>query len=404
MKPIQIVGMGLGPDDLTSRHKSIIDGAQVLAGGKRLLDWFSDHRAERLELQRGLTDWLEAVARRAQADRRVVVLASGDPGFFGVAARLAQAVGADNLRVHPNVSAVQAAFARLGQSWQEARVVTLHGRDKNNLWAALASGSKVAVYTDPHNTPNLIAAMMLDRGLDQWRMWVLENMGGPEERVGDYSLEKVGDREYSPLNLVVLKRLREPERLHLGLAEAGFEHEAGLITKSEVRAVALAKLELGPGQCLWDLGAGCGSVGLEATLLVPGGRVIAVERRARRAEQIKANRRRYQAAALEVVRGELPGVLAQLPDPDRVFIGGGGDALSAIIQASTARLPRDGVISAALVRLDSLERARRAMVQAELRVSVTQVAVSRGSDLSGSIMMKALNPVWLVTGKKEAQK
>lgn len=399
MNKIEVIGLGMGPGDVTEAMRAVIAGAGVLAGGRRLLDWFPEHAGRRLPLAGGLEQWIEDLARAAQ-DEKVAVLASGDPGFFGIAARLAERLGRDALRIRPNVTTVQAAFARLGRPWQDARIVSLHGRGFSGLWPSLRGAEALAVFTDPERTPAAIAAAMLERGQAGWRMFVAESLGEPEERCGEYSLEQAAGRSFAPLNLAVLLRQGAPAPLHLGMAEDGYEHQAGLITKAEVRAVALAKLELLPGLTLWDLGAGCGSVGLEARLLLAGGRVYAVEKDPERAGQIEANRARFGAAELSVLRAALPEGLAELPDPDRVFVGGGGADLDVIVTAALARLRPGGVLVVSAVRLGAVQAARRAAQAAGLEADVVQVAVSRSAGLAGDIYFKALNPVWLTQVRK----
>lgn len=399
MIPIQVIGVGMGLDDLPAKSLRAIEQAQVLAGGRRLLDMFPQHLGQRLVLEGRLEPWLRELARLAQ-DQRVAVLASGDPGFFGIAQRLLQHLGPEALVMHPNVTSVQAAFARLKEPWQEAAVVSLHGRGLATLPPALAGRERVAVFTDPTNTPAAVARLLLERGQDCWRMWVLEDMGGPDERLGQYSLEQAAAAQFAPLNLVVLGRQAGPALLRLGLPEEAYQHQAGLITKAEVRAVVLSKLELGPGLTLWDLGAGCGSLGLEASLLLAGGSIVAVERDPDRVAMIEANRRRLGVANLEVVRAELPQGLQDLADPDRVFIGGGGAALGDIINSALGRLRPSGVLVVAAVRLEALEDARAALAQAGLAAEVTQVQISRGAPLGGGSFLKALNPVWLIKGSR----
>jgi precorrin-6Y C5,15-methyltransferase (decarboxylating) len=403
MIPVQVVGMGSGPKDLTSAQAELIAQAQVLAGGMRLLEMFAALQVPRLPLAYNLDSWLDEVAEAAQA-RRVVVLASGDPGFYGVAAKVVERLGPANVVIHPGLTTVQTAFARLKEPWQDVRVVSLHGRDQGSgeaaLWPALAQATRVAVYTDPAHTPDAIARLLLERGQDCWRLAVLEDLGAACERVGEYALAETAGMSFSALNLAVLKRQAWPEPLRLGLPEEAYERRGGLITKTETRVLALAKLELGPGLTLWDLGAGSGSLGLEATLLTPGGRVVTVERAPERAAQIKANRRRFGAASLEVVEAALPGAMASLPDPDRVFVGGGGAALEEIILEAGRRLPAGGVLVAAVVMLTSLEAAQRALALAGLEAEVTQAQISRSAPLAEGLYMKALNPVWLVKGVK----
>jgi len=311
-----------------------------------------------------------------------------------------QRLGPEAVVIHPNVTTVQAAFARLKLPWHGVRVVSLHGRGLPGLLPALAGQERLAVFTDPHNTPAALARLLLDRGQEGWGLWVLEDLGAPGERVGQYTLKQAASSRFSPLNLVVMERLAWPTPLRLGLPEEAYVHQAGLITKAEVRAAALAKLELGPDMVLWDLGAGCGSLGLEASLLMPGGSMVAVERAPERVAMIEANRRRFSVANLEVVRADLPQGLRELPQPQRVFIGGGGEALGDIIRTVLERLAQEGVVVVAAVRLEALETARAALTQGGLEVDVTQVQISRGAALGGGSFLKALNPVWLVKGRR----
>ena len=232
---------------------------------------------------------------------------------------------------------------------------------------------------------------------------MLEDLGQDAERITWMSLAEAQEREFSPMNLVVVvpepgeASPRRPQ-LHLGLPEAALAHQAGLITKAEVRAVVLAKLKLLPGQVLWDVGAGCGSVGLEASLLVPGGKIFAVERHPERAAQIAANRDHYGVDNLEVVCGRAPECLADLPDPHRVFVGGGGPEVGAIIQEAVRRLAPEGRVVVTAALLETLEAARTALEQAGWEVEVVQLQVSRSHPLAGGTALQALNPVWIVTG------
>ena len=259
------------------------------------------------------------------------------------------------------------------------------------------------IYTDPAHPPGEIARFLLARGRSRVRFCVLEDLGQETERVTWMSLAEAQAREFSPLNLVVVVpepgevTSRRPQ-LHLGLPEAALVHQAGLITKAEVRAVVLAKLRLWPGQVLWDVGAGCGSVGLEASLLAPGGKIFAVERHPERAAQIAANRDKFGVDNLEVVCAPAPVCLAPLPDPHRVFVGGGGPEVGAIIQEAVRRLAPGGRVVVTAALLETLTSAQNALEQAGWEVEVVQVQVSRSHDLAGGTALQALNPVWIITG------
>jgi precorrin-6B C5,15-methyltransferase / cobalt-precorrin-6B C5,C15-methyltransferase len=401
MIPVQVVGLGMSPADLTPGALKIIEGAQVLVGGRRLLDYFPQHPAGKIVLGKDPESVIVKLAEQAE-DRLVVVLASGDPNFYGIGPLVVRILGAENVVLYPNLTAVQAAAARLAVPWDRGRVVSLHGRGWEHLDAAMAEPGLVFIYTDPVHSPGAIAQRLLARGRNKTRLCVLEDLGAAGERFAWLSLEEAASRTFSPLNMVVLDQAADslaPPGLHLGMPEEAYASEAGLITKAEVRAAVLAKLELYPGQVLWDVGAGSGSVGLEASLLVGSGRILAVEKNRERAQQISANREKFRVANLEVVCGEAPACLAELPPPDRVFIGGGGEALAAILREVLGRLRPGGLVVLTATLLETLEEARRALRQENRRAEVVQLQVSRGRPLSGGNYLQALNPVWIVTGR-----
>lgn len=399
LRTIHLVGVGMGPDDIGSSAAKLIAAADVLAGGGRVLGYFPQNAAEKILLAGPVDEWIGKISDAAR-EKRVVVLASGDPNFYGVADRLIKTVGPENVRIHPNVTAVQAAFARLKETWADVAVVSLHGRNEDALYDALVRNRRVAVYTDNVNTPSRIAQLLMDRGQTGWRMGVIENLGSADVRVSYYRLQEAVRAVFSPLNIVVLWLKDAPTPLTIGTPDDDYYHEAGMITKAEVRAVALARLSLGAGMVVWDLGAGCGSVGIESTLLTPGGKVFAVEKNEGRISRIKTNRSKFGVAALEVIHGEAPGVLDSLPDPDRVFIGGGGSDLGEIIESSGRRLNDGGVIVVSAVQLESIAIARRTLADLDFDFDMVQIQVSRSSPIGDDQYLKPLNPVCLIRGKK----
>ncbi len=399
MHIVHVAGVGMGRMHITPELRELAESTRTLAGGRRLLEFFPEHSGARLLLDGDISGWLERVAEAAE-NGPVLVLASGDPGFFGVAAKVMERFAPEQVIIHPNVTAMQAALARLKRPWSEVATVSLHGRDWKRFRAALSTHPLVAAYTDPVHTPTAIARLLLERDLDQWKMHVMENLGQDSERCGTYSLHQAEKADFSALNVVVMERLAEPPARSIGRPEEEYEHEAGLITKTEIRSVALGKLDLQPDHVLWDLGAGCGSVGIEASFVLTRGMVAAVEKRPERAAMISANRRRFCAANLEIVSGDTLDVLDVLPDPDRVFVGGGGADLTEIVTRSAARLPQGGVLVAAVVQLASLASAHQAMADAGLDCKTVQVQVSRAEPLGTDQYFKAQNPVWLLAGRK----
>lgn len=418
MIPVQVVGLGMSVGDLPPKALKIIAEAQVLIGGRRLLAYFPDHAARKIPLGKEPEDTLRQIPALA-ASRRVVVLASGDPNFYGVGPLVVRLLGPERVVLHPNITTVQAACARLQISWEDAAIISLHGRSWEPLQTALKRPGKLIIYTDPQHTPAGIAAFMLERGLTQARLCILEDLGQDTERLTWLSPQEAKEREFSPLNLVVMlpgsfaaeallpaaasqdlgsaPHASDP-LLHLGLPDEALAHEGGLITKAEVRAVALAKLQLYPGQVLWDVGAGCGSVGLEAGLLLPGGKIFAIEQDPKRAAQIRTNREKFKVPHLEVICGQAPACFAALPSPQRVFVGGGGRALTGILEEALKRLGKGGRLVLTATLLETLETARAVLRQAGLEVEVVQLQVSRSRPLGDGTYLQALNPVWLLTG------
>jgi precorrin-6B C5,15-methyltransferase / cobalt-precorrin-6B C5,C15-methyltransferase len=404
---IQVVGMGLGAQDLTAHHRDIIAGADVLIGGKRLLALFPDSPAEKKVIGKDVGEVIVYIRRR-MARRSIVVLASGDPLFYGIGANLVEAFGPQRVVIHPNVSSAAAAFARIGQPWQAARVVSLHGkRNQRVLLELLRSEDTVAVLTDPAHDPAGVARLLLEHDLDLFGMCVLEALGTASERVGWHDLRRAASMKFQEPNIVVLKRRPDrPDRkrpLFLGAPDAWFDHEKGLITKAEVRAVTLSKLRLGPRHTLWDLGAGSGSVAVEAALFITAGKILAVEKDPRRVEQINANAKRFGVGNLRAVQAALPEGLAGLPRPHRVFIGGGGRDLPGIITAAAHCLRPDGILVVNTVLLKNLESAAETLRQLGFRTEIVQVQILRGQDMPFSTRLEALNPVWIITGVRKAE-
>lgn len=398
MIPVHLIGLGMSPEDLPARTLKIIQAAEVLAGGRRHLEYFAAHPGQKIVVGKDVAGALAAI-REAAASRQVVVLASGDPLYYGIGRRLVEFVGPENVVVLPNITAVQSAAGALRMTWDDAVVVSLHGRGMGALTGVLGA-EKIFVYTAGPAGPQEIAGLLQRPGMPRYVMCVAENLGTPGQQVSRLRPAEALGRTFAPLNMVVL--IKEggapPHQVHLGLPEADLEHEAGLITKTEVRAVVLAKLRLWPGLVLWDVGAGCGSVGLEASVLVPGGRVLAVEQKPERARQIHVNQAKYGVTNLEVICGAAPGCLEGLPAPDRVFIGGGGRSLANILQTVLPRLPAQGRVVVAATLMQTLTTSTEFLEARGWETEICQVQVSRSRQLGGSSYLQALNPVWIITG------
>lgn len=367
-----------------------VDAAELVVGARRHLDAFAPAGARRLAVDGDLAPVLDAVASQAGP---VCVLASGDPGFFGIVRALAERLGPDALTVHPAPSSVSLAFARLGLPWDDAVVVSAHGRPLADAARRVAAAPKAAVLTSPDAPPEALGRELLTLGARHRAVAVCTRLGSPDELVSKVDLDGLAAGRWDPLSVVVLvdRELSPAPVLAWGLADDGFAHHDGMITKAEVRAVALGKLALPPAGVLWDVGAGSGSVAVECARLAPGLRVTAVERDQAQVARLRENAARHRVT-VEVVHGEAPAALAGLPDPDRAFVGGGGiDVLDAVL----GRLRPDGVVVATYAALD-----RAAAAFARLG-NLVQVTVGRGAALpGGGVRLAAENPVFVAWGPR----
>uniref|UniRef100_A0A7C3WG47 Precorrin-6y C5,15-methyltransferase (Decarboxylating) subunit CbiE n=1 Tax=Fundidesulfovibrio putealis TaxID=270496 RepID=A0A7C3WG47_9BACT len=401
VRPIRVVGLGVGAH-ACPQIEAAVRGADVLCAGERLLARFPGFAGERVVLKAPLDAALDVLeARRAQGGA-VLVLADGDPLHFGIGALLARRFGPQNLVFSPGVTTVQLAAARLGLPWQELPAVSLHGRhDPAPFWAALWAAGQVAVYTGPGHGPGELARMLLDMGLDGARLHVLEDLGEATERVRELTPAQALELDFSPLNLVIVHAPQEGlPRPVPGAPDQSYSRERELITKWPVRAAALAGLRLGPGQTLWDVGAGSGAVGIEACALLGRGAVYAVERDASRCEMILGNARRHGAWQLRVVQGAAPAALEPLPEPDRVFIGGGLGQGADVLRACCQRLAPGGRLALTTVLLASLTTALEHLRALGWAFELTQLQAAHGSPLAGDLRLTPINPVFLLTADK----
>ena len=373
-----------------------------MVGGRRLLDQFKDIQAQKRPIGKDIDGIIEFVDTQSK-QYKIVVLASGDPLFYSIGARMAAALGARRVRIYPNISSVAAAFARIKEPWNDAAIISLHGRkNEDQLINALESKNKIAVFTDPKKNPAWLARRLIEKEFSNFKMCVLEALGSDSERFGWYSLEKAAGMKFTDPNMVVLKRSRlkiKPTRqIHLGAPNSWYDHSDGLITKSEIRAVAIAKLRLAPGQTLWDLGAGSGSISIEASPFIKKGKIIAVEKNTARIEQIKNNRKRFRVRNLEIVQAVLPEGLSRLTRPDRIFIGGGGKDLKPIVTAAAQYLRPGGRMVINTVLIPNLQAVIDALKRLKFDTEVIQIQISRSRQMPWAARLEALNPVWMITG------
>jgi precorrin-6B C5,15-methyltransferase / cobalt-precorrin-6B C5,C15-methyltransferase len=384
---IAVVGVS-GGEPVGKEARASIEAATVVAGAARHLRTLAPLGARTLAIDGPLGDAIEALERERGG---VCVLASGDPGFFGIVRVLAERFGPDRLDVHPAPSSVSLAFARLGLPWDDAAVISAHGRPLADAARRAARHPKAAVLVAPDAPPEALGRELLAVGATHRRAVVCTRLGDPDEHVDIVTLHELAAGEFDPMSVVVLldgEEVAAAPSLAWGRSESRFATRDGLVTKAEVRAVALGKLALPPTGVVWDVGAGSGSIAIEIAALAPGLRVLAIEHREDDVARVAANANEH-GVAIEIVNGEAPAALASLPDPDRVFVGGGG---AAVLDTVLTRLRAGGRVVATFAALD------RALAAHERLGNLAEISVARGKPLAGGVRLEAENPVFVVWG------
>jgi len=336
----------------------------------------------------------------------VAVLASGDPLLFGIGRTLIDRFGADRVTIHPALSAVQLACARLRIPWDDLALISLHGRAAENIPGRILRHERAMLFTDGRNSPDRVAASLLaalavcedTERIQAVRIRVAENLGLVDERLTSGNLAEIAQRTFDPLNMVLIEQPPRPATIRFGLREDEIAHSRGLITKDEIRAATLHRWRLPAEGVFWDIGGGSGSVSLEAAGLCPELAIHTIEKKPEEQANIRANIRHYGAYAIHLVCGEAPEALAAFPPPDRIFIGGSGRRLEAIIDTAVARLADGGriVINAVLPQTETTALA--CLTRLGLRVAASTLAVTRRQLPDGEPQI--FNPITLITGDK----
>jgi precorrin-6B C5,15-methyltransferase / cobalt-precorrin-6B C5,C15-methyltransferase len=401
--------VGIGDDgcaSLSARAFNAIARAQVLAGGERHLAFFEGFEGERILLKNGVARALERIATVAD-EQNVCILASGDPLFFGIGSLIIKRLGAEHVEVVPQPTAMQWAFAKVGLKWDDAAFVSVHGRSREGFLVRLKRVSKLGIFTDEENSPAVLASLMLEHGETDWTAWLCENLAGPDERVRRFSIAELAQcTEVRPLNVIILERAQSEWRPPPCIP---FIHEdefakrvpkKGLITKREVRLLSLAAMRIRPDSVVWDIGAGSGSVSIEAGMMAPDGRIYAIEVDPEGVEICRENLRAHGVDNVRVIAGRAPDALHDLENPDAVFIGGSKGSMEEILDFVLERLRDGGRVVANAITLENAGEIYSTFRRRGLVPEVTLLQVSRGEPLARYLRYEALNPIQIFAATK----
>lgn len=409
MKPWLTV-IGVGDDGLTGlapAARALVDGAELLVGGERHQAMVPRTSAGRLTWTGGLPKAMDTIAQ--WRGRRVVVLATGDPMWFGGGANLSRRFDPSEMTILPAPGAFSLAAARMVWSLPDVETVTVHGRPLEILNLVIEPGLRLLVLSKDGDTPAQVAALLTGRGFGPSRVTVLEHLGGPKERRVGGMAETWNHPRCADLNTLAIECRAGPDARVLprvpGLPDHVFEND-GQLTKREVRAVTIAALEPLPGQVIWDVGAGSGSIAIEWLRAVPArwttrsgpAKAVAIEHNPGRCASIARNALSLGTPQLEVVEAEAPGCFESLPHPpDTVFVGG-GVSTPGLMEACWRSLVPGGRLVANSVTLEG--EARLIEFHARHGGELTRIAVSRAEPVGRLHAFKPLMDVTQYAGTK----
>ena len=419
--PSKIHVIGIGDDGLEAVPNSvrqIIADADVLLGTERTLALMPKSRAERHTMSGDLHQLV--VTLENTGDKRVVLLAYGDPMFYGLARYVCDRLGKDRFVVVPHVSSMQLAFARVMESWEDAYLTDLAKHPLDAVLEKIRTAQKVGLFTTDHTGPPEVARALLDRRIDYFTAYVCENLGARDERVTRGTLEDIAAQRFDPLNVMVLVRdPNAPDRPRdaVGRRLFGNPDEAflqskpklGLLTPAEVRALALAQLDIAPSSIVWDIGAGSGSVSVEAAQMASDGAVYAIEMDPEDHGLIRQNAERFGVANVNAVLGRAPEAFEELPDPDAVFVAGAGREVTRISQAAYQRLRPAGRLVVHTTSIDHLMELREILrspstldprPSTSSDVHVWMINLARGTDQLDRLSFDPLKPSFLLAVTK----
>lgn len=399
---VTLIGMGSGtPELLTAQGLAALQSADLIIGAKRLLEHLPTGCTENRKALYKPENILSCLSEFPAAN--AALLYSGDTGFYSGASKLLPMLRAFGIsaRVLPGISSVQLLSAAIGRPWQDWKLVSAHGCACDPAAECLtAEGRPVFFLTGGTETPATLCAKLADVGLGDAHAIIGENLGTPQEHLAFGTAQTLAANACAPLSVLLIEHTVLPARRISGFPDDVFIRGEVPMTKQEVRAAALAKLAVRPTDTLWDVGAGTGSVSVELALAAPRGHVYAVECAPDACALIRQNREKFYAYNLSLIEGSAPQVLADLPAPDAVFIGGTKGSMAEVVDAALAKNPNARLCISAIA-LETLSAAIAALAAHRQTAEVTQLAVSRTRPAGKLHLLMANNPIFLITGERK---
>ncbi|HEY2759915.1 MAG TPA: precorrin-6y C5,15-methyltransferase (decarboxylating) subunit CbiE [Pirellulales bacterium] len=409
MNKIHIIGIGDdGLDGITAQARKLVEEADLVLGTEATLKRLpkAGVTEQRIALGGNLEEAILLINKAN--DKHIAVLASGDPLFYGVARYLCDKLGKDRFEVVPHVSSMQLAFARVKENWEDAYLTNVATHSLPAVIEKIRVADTVGLFTSEQYPPSVVAKALIDQRIDYFYAYVCENLGSPDERVTQGSLGEIVREKFAPLNVMILVRRTEtPDRpsdsrplRRFGNADEMFlqsRPKQGLLTPAEVRSIALAELAIGPTSVIWDVGAGSGSMAVEAAMLASEGTAYAIEMDPEDINLIRANAERFRVKNLTPVLGNAPEAWGNLPQPDCIFVGGSGREIARLVELAYTQLKAGGRLVASVGSIENLSAVHEALERQAGDVAVRMINVARGTQQLERVRFGALNPTFLLS-------
>jgi precorrin-6B C5,15-methyltransferase / cobalt-precorrin-6B C5,C15-methyltransferase len=408
----KILIIGLPPQGFSTLNPGLkrrVSNAEILFCGNRFFKGLPTIQGKIHIIGDNLDEFITIIKSNI-GHKRIVILASGDPNFFGIARYLVSKLGKNAIEIIPSISSMQIAFARIKESWDDAVFLSVHSRPIGKIIETVSANNKICLLTDEKNNPIEIARILRQSGITNRRVYVCQDLGSDKEKIIRTNLLNVENSKYSPLNIMII--IRDDNKYTMGHPVFGLSDDyfkrrnanKSLITKLEIRAVSLARLSLNEESTIWDIGAGTGAVSIEAASLSRKGQVIAIEKNEADVRVIKENIRRSGKHNIKVIHSTAPDGLENIPDPTAVFIGGSGGNLDGILKLVSKRLKNGGRVVINIATIDRLQAACNELKINGFSSDVTLLNVARSKAVLDLTRFESLNPVFVITGYRELEK
>ncbi len=411
-KKIHIIGVPSdGAANIPSHVYKLIEQAEMVFGGKHLLDLFPVLSGEQIVINHNLSQ-ITALLKKNAGNRHIVILASGDPNLYGIAGYLEGKLDKECIEIIPAVSSMQLAFAGIKENWSDAVFTSVHSRPIEDVIDVIRFNRKIGIFTDEEHSPAAIAKVLIEHGIDGYRGYVCEKLGTAGQKITEGDLQDLCRMKSQSPNILILIKTQQEETAIVGHEYPGIPDEefyrrkpdSGLITKQEVRAISISKMGLRENSIVWDIGAGSGAISIEVSLIAGKGCIYAIEKNETDIAVIKKNIKKFHIPNIEIVHTCAPEGLDMLPPPSSVFIGGNGGYMKEIIVSASKRLIPGGRIVINVVALENLTTAINALSVQGFTVETTLVNIARSTDINELTRFEPLNPVFVITGIPSAEK